>query len=82
MKASVAVRYAWAGFPDGNLGSRITPVPTFRTDDWPYPRLDKNGRRPDQEIRQQITERKIKTSLNELDKLTRESSKDVNVVAT
>ena len=77
VKEPVAVRYAWAGFPDGNLGSPIAPVPTFRTDDWPYPGLDKNGRRPDKMLQQQITERKIRTSLLELEKLTRKSGKEV-----
>jgi len=31
----VAVRYAWCGFPCGNLGSWEDPVPPFRSDDWP-----------------------------------------------
>lgn len=30
----VAARYAWCGFPCGNLGSWEDPVPPFRTDDW------------------------------------------------
>ena len=77
VKEPVAVRYAWAGFPDGNLGTRIAPVPTFRTDDWPYPELGQNGRRPDRMIQEQITERKIRTGLNELEKLTTKSSKEV-----
>jgi sialate O-acetylesterase len=38
----VAVRYAWAQNPLGNLGNRahnerMIPVPTFRTDDWSIP---------------------------------------------
>lgn len=36
----VAVRYAWARNPLGNLvdsGNRIIPLPLFRTDDWDYP---------------------------------------------
>jgi sialate O-acetylesterase len=36
----VAVRYGWAGNPDGNLAHYWydnLPVPTFRTDDWPIP---------------------------------------------
>lgn len=31
----VAVRYAWCGFPCGNLGSWSDPLPPFRTDNWP-----------------------------------------------
>jgi sialate O-acetylesterase len=36
----VAVRYAWARNPLGNMvdaDSRIIPLPPFRTDDWEYP---------------------------------------------
>ncbi len=35
----VAVRYAWAGYPDANaVGHDFMPVPPFRTDSWPlYP---------------------------------------------
>jgi len=34
--APVAVRYAWAGNPDGNLGNREgLPASPFRTDEWP-----------------------------------------------
>jgi sialate O-acetylesterase len=36
----VAVRYGWAGNPNGNLAHQWydnLPVPTFRTDDWPIP---------------------------------------------
>jgi sialate O-acetylesterase len=36
----VAVRYAWARNPLGNMvdaDSRIIPLPQFRTDDWDYP---------------------------------------------
>ncbi len=36
--APVAARYAWAGFPDGNLtDSTALPAEPFRTDDWPGP---------------------------------------------
>ncbi len=31
----VAVRYAWGGFPCGNLGSWEDPMPPYRSDDWP-----------------------------------------------
>lgn len=31
----VAVRYAWGGYPCGNLGSWEDPMPPFRSDDWP-----------------------------------------------
>jgi len=77
VKEPVAVRYAWAGFPDANLGSRVAPVPTFRTDDWPYPELDKNGRRPDKVIQQQVAERKIRTALLGLERLTSKSGDEV-----
>jgi len=34
----VAVRYAWAEFPDANvIGVDYLPMPGFRTDDWPLP---------------------------------------------
>jgi sialate O-acetylesterase len=72
----VAVRYAWANFPIGNLGTRIAPVPAFRSDDWPYPKTD-NGRADQNAIKKNVTDRKIRTSLNELDKLTRSSDKEV-----
>lgn len=36
----VAVRYAWCGFPCGNLGSWEDPVTPFRTDDWPLTPAD------------------------------------------
>ena len=36
VKAPVAVRYAWADFPDGNLFNREgLPASPFRTDAWP-----------------------------------------------
>lgn len=31
----IAMRYAWGGFPCGNLGSWEDPVPPYRTDRWP-----------------------------------------------
>jgi hypothetical protein len=37
----VAVRYAWSRFSDGNLGTRIAPVPLFRSDHWPFPESGK-----------------------------------------
>ena len=42
METPVAVRYAWARNPLGNLVNgehheRILPVPSFRTDDWDWP---------------------------------------------
>ena len=38
VKQPVAVRYAWAEFPDANvIGVDYLPMPGFRTDDWPLP---------------------------------------------
>ena len=40
VKEPVAVRYAFTNAPDGNLfGDNGLPVPPFRSDDWPMPRL-------------------------------------------
>ncbi|MDP6504341.1 MAG: hypothetical protein QF886_12035, partial [Planctomycetota bacterium] len=77
VKEHVAVRYAWANFPIGNLGSRIAPVPAFRSDDWGYPDAGKNGRPDHNTIQENAIDRQIRTSLNELDKLTSKSSKEV-----
>ena len=72
----VAVRYAWANFPTGNLGSRIAPVPAFRSDSWPYPKTE-NGRVDNKAMQQHTIDRKIRTSLHKLEKLTGKSSKEV-----
>ena len=41
VSAPVAVRYGWAQFSDGNLGSTTAPVPLFRSDEWPIPEKKK-----------------------------------------
>lgn len=35
VKAPVALRYGWGGYPQANLGDWYDPIPPFRTDDWP-----------------------------------------------
>jgi len=79
VKEPVAVRYAWSRFSDGNLGSRVAPVPLFRSDDWPFPESGKklSGRQIDGLVKKQVQERRIKASLNELEKLTEKADQTV-----
>jgi sialate O-acetylesterase len=59
----VAVRYAWATSPMGNLkvnGHPMTPLPSFRTDDWNWPASDDlEGRAVDRGLEREIKEEAI-----------------------
>ena len=77
VEAPVAVRYAWARNPLGNLVNgqhheRILPVPSFRTDDWDWPEapFGPEGRgqtgRLRAEMRKQATEQNQKRRLREV----------------
>ncbi|MHC4187432.1 MAG: hypothetical protein ACYSRQ_04485 [Planctomycetota bacterium] len=48
VKEPVAVRYAWARNPLGNVVNsvhheRVIPIPSFRTDDWDWPEAPFNA---------------------------------------
>jgi sialate O-acetylesterase len=65
VKAPVAVRYAWATSPMGNLthrGTQDRPFPSFRTDTWDWPESEDPevslvGRAENKEMEREATER-------------------------
>ncbi len=70
----VAVRYGWAQWPTGNLCcNHNLPTPTFRTDDWPLPRMYSHTPEQRDACRKAVDEQRRAAQIQALDRAIREA---------